>query len=132
MLLPAILLYHFIYKKSISKTVISSLVVLSGTLLASVVHWIYTGDFFSYLTAFHTSDYNFKFPLLPLKSGGGDAVTQLDGYALLFGVFSIVLIIRLLRDRSQSRDHSDKIFSLLYLSIFTLLYSGPNERWQLN
>lgn len=120
-LLPAILLYYFIYKKSVSKSIISSFAALSGTLLAFFVHWIYTGDFLSYLTAFNTWDYNFKFPLLPLTSGGGGTIRQLDGYALLFGVFSIILIFKLLKDRTRNRNDSDKIFSLAYLSFFTIL-----------
>jgi hypothetical protein len=120
-LLPAIFLWHFICRSSISKTIISGSAVLSGTLLAFFVHWMYTGNFLSYFTAFNTWDYNFKFPLLPLTSGGGGTIRQLDGYALLFGGFSILLIIRLLQDSVWNRNDSDKIFSLAYLSFFALL-----------
>jgi len=120
-LLPTILLYHFIYRRSISKTIISGLTALSGTLLAFFIHWIYTGDFLSYFTAFNTWDYNFKFPLLPLTSGGGGAIRQLDGYGLLVGVFSIMLLIRLLKERTRNRNDSDKVFSLAYLAFLTIL-----------
>ncbi len=93
-----------------------------GTFAAFAVHWTYTDNLFSYFSAFKTWDYNFKFPLLPFRSHGGNAIKQYDSYALLLGVLSIVMSIRVLFKRTELRRAS--VFGLFYISAFTLLILG--------
>jgi hypothetical protein len=95
---------------------------LSGTFAAFTIHWLYTDDLFSYFSAFKTWNYNFRFPLLPFRSDGGNAIKQYDSYALLFGLIAIALAIRVLRGTvSVSKEMN---FSYLYLAAFTLLILG--------
>lgn len=95
---------------------------LVGTFAAFAVHWTYTDNLFSYFSAFKTWDYNFKFPLLPFRSHGGNAIKQYDSYALLLGVLSMVMSVRVLMRRIKLRQES--IFGLFYISAFTLLILG--------
>jgi len=122
---PAVLLFSLYEKSTMYKAVIRSATALAGTLSAFFIHWIYTGNFFSYFSAFNTWDYNFRFPLLPLKSGGGNMITHIDGYALLFGIISILLVIIFLKNNNKKNEiKSYEFFSLVYLSFFTLLILG--------
>ncbi len=124
-ILPSVLLFSFYQKSALYKTLTRSLTAIAGTLLAFFVHSIYTGNFFSYFSAFNTWNYNFRFPLLPLKSGGGDMITHIDGYALLFGLISIVLIVKCIKNPPKEIEINNcEFFSLTYLSFFTLLILG--------
>lgn len=118
-------LLHFFEKKPILITATRMSAAVAGTALAFTIHWIYTADFFSYFTSFNTWDYNFKFPLLPFKSGGGNLITQIDGYALLFGLAAIVTLFRIFKSAEFFKKvNGYEFFSLCYVSFFTLLILG--------
>lgn len=93
-----------------------------GTFAAFTVHWLYTDNLFSYFSAFKTWDYNFKFPLLPFRSHGGNAIKQYDSYALLLGILSIVMAVRVLIGTVKLKREST--FGLFYIAGFTLLILG--------
>jgi hypothetical protein len=122
--LASLIFFHFYRKDQVYRTVLSCSIALIGTFLAFLVHRFYTGNLFSYFSAFNTWDYNFKFPLLPFTSGGGTTIVQLDGYALLFGLFAIITLVRLFKNNFTSLKSTiapANLFSLLYIAFFTLL-----------
>jgi hypothetical protein len=117
----AFVLYHFFSGRKMM-AVYGVMVAVLGTLAAFTVHWSFTGNLFSYFSAFKTWDYNFKFPLLPFQSHGGNAIKQYDSYALLLGILSLALALRSLFGRLTLRD--EEKFGLFYISGFTLLILG--------
>jgi len=120
-LVPALLIMHFIYKERLFVLFVRLSVVLIGVFTVALIQYQDTGEWFEFFSAQSQWDNEIRIPKFPLLTWGGDYTLKIDGTALLMGALSgFYFLIVLLKKRAKQINQTAMI-SLLYLSGISLL-----------
>lgn len=134
-LIPAIVILYFLgssKKKLIKDLILPILFSLLGLGITVCYQYLYSGVWFSFYKAQAIWDNQIRLPSFPLRSWSGDFITQIDGFAVIIGFFSMFIIGILIYSKVYKKGSKIlvtdyQIFSLLYFAGMTsivLIYRG--------
>ncbi|MDO8998416.1 MAG: hypothetical protein Q7W45_01525 [Bacteroidota bacterium] len=133
--IPAILISYVIteryFKQGLTKSIAPILVLITGLLLTTLVHYFYTNKWFVFFEAQKLWKNYFHLPQLPLTSWGGDASNRFDGSALAISLFCGVYLVYLFFEKLKNKISLSKdfVFSMSYItgtSLLILAYRDGN------